>query len=542
MSIPFKNKLLLTKIFLITCFLQFSITDAAEKNHHLHPDCELSFERPLLNSGQSNSEFEIQDFYSYATTNKPKASHQDLLSAALHLASGRNPQVIHPELLNELRLFSHSLSNSELTSPNTLNAIFAELQEQMGEKEFLKSAGTFAVAVKKAVTSPTNADNDLRNMNRAWGWKLLPENDKAFHDPTYLSYVLQQSRASGALIELGVKSDSNPQILFEQAWSKIAPSRVEPPSIFTMTGTDANNSLYDIAERVVKKRKFRLFYQKGPAEILGFRGIYGGGSGRIARLGSAWATLDHTKSQKFLITNPITPYWEPTDPKEIRRLKQLEKKALREIWWKVRWGDSPIGGILLEPIYGASGVYFYRKEFLIQLRQLCDELKIPIFADEILTGGGRTGKFFAYEHYEGFEPDFITFGKGLQVSGIAQVKRQTFIIGKPLRIVTLTQYNEAFLKSAQIMNRIREDHLMENAEKVGFYFINRLRSELLPENTTENEKLKNLRGKGLLIYGELIKEQNVVRDALGRLMPYLTLTEEEVDQLKFKRKYFYSNY
>ncbi|MFN7824040.1 MAG: aminotransferase class III-fold pyridoxal phosphate-dependent enzyme [Pseudobdellovibrionaceae bacterium] len=52
---------------------------------------------------------------------------------------------------------------------------------------------------------------------------------------------------------------------------------------------------------------------------------------------------------------------------------------------------------------GAKGVYFYRPQFLIKVQALAEKYQVHIFADEILTGGGRTGKFFAFQHNEGFQ-------------------------------------------------------------------------------------------------------------------------------------------
>ncbi len=112
------------------------------------------------------------------------------------------------------------------------------------------------------------------------------------------------------------------------------------------------------------------------------------------------------------------------------------------------------------------------------MRKLCDKYGIPIACDETLTGEGRTGKFFAYEHYPDFLPDFVIFGKGLIVNGIAfqprmeqQKKVRDYFTMKNFSSVTNITTPQPILQCCQVLQRILEGKLMDNIAQVGFYFI-----------------------------------------------------------------------
>jgi adenosylmethionine-8-amino-7-oxononanoate aminotransferase len=135
-------------------------------------------------------------------------------------------------------------------------------------------------------------------------------------------------------------------------------------------------------------------------------------------------------SEKFVIDPPYVKelnMQSATEPEKLQKQKQREEKSLALIEKKLRDTNLDIGAVWIETIVGHyKCLLFFRKEFLCNLRKLCDKYNVPIFCDEILTCGGRTGKPLAYQHYAGFEPDYFSFGKGLLVSGVAAVHRDFF--------------------------------------------------------------------------------------------------------------------
>jgi 4-aminobutyrate aminotransferase-like enzyme len=462
---------------------------------------------------------------------------RELLAVVLNLKSGTRPQFLSETLLAPLRAVAGVKTTSELSDEEVLDRVVQRLKQRMGQQEFDKTVGASIGASQSAlIVTQKGASKrkalDLTDLNRGWGWKLLRDDDPAFKDPEYLArYTRLSGNTSARVLNLNSSQmETDPWKLFALAWKAIAPKDVDPSRLqFSLTGTDANNRLYEIVEDFYAHNHDSTFVNKSPIEILAFDGVYGGGAGRIGNLSLFHRSETSKPFSELLITSPDTVLWDPKDPTEVARLVPLEDQAIQEIKDRVSRGSSPIGGLLLEPILGAKGVRFYRPEFLSRLRSLCDQLNLPIIADEILTGGGRTGTFFAYQHYQGFEPDLITFGKGLQVSGVAQTDRGLARFGPlPKRMVTLRHYGETLLKSAQIMTRIREGHLMKNARLIGDYWVDQLRKKASASRPfSDLEAAQIARGKGMLIYSTY--KPDGIRDAVGRLLPPLTLNKQDVD-------------
>jgi 4-aminobutyrate aminotransferase-like enzyme len=470
---------------------------------------------------------------------KPEA----LLRATLGLLGGGDvatlPRHVRTALSKQVKKSQRSLRKRK-----TQMALIDTLKRQVGEQQFEKVAGSQAAGLKAALSKLDEGrgwgPTDSHDMQRGWGWQLLPKGDKAFSDPTFLARMLRESGQTGHGM---VHNEPSRAIdVFRSAWSKIAPNNVRPEA-FALTGSDANNLLYSVAlvaaQRRLGKREIKS------AEILYFDGVYAGGRGKIGGASFLPYGKDGAPNlEAYKIASPHTPQFGRITKAEVKRLEKIEAQALQQIEKKVTsQTGKPIGGLLIEPMLGAKGVYFYRPEFLLKLRTLCDKLKIPIMADEILTGGGRTGKFFAYQHYKGFEPDFVTFGKGLQVAGVATVRRDAprDAKGKPVwdkrppsysmprGMTTLSAYSEPLLKGAQVMTRIHDGKLMQNAARVGKRIVTKLKAYAKAHPSDYRDKEGPPRGMGLLIFSRVRPDR--VMDAMGRLMPPLTLSQQQADQI-----------
>jgi len=141
------------------------------------------------------------------------------------------------------------------------------------------------------------------------------------------------------------------------------------------------------------------------------------------------------------------------------------------------------------------------------VRDICTKYGIILIFDEVVTGFGRTGKMFAYEHFD-VVPDIMTLGKGMS-SGYAAISGMvvTEELGKlgfapNYHGFTMSGYPLANAIAYANIKTIIEENLVENAAKVGEYFIRQL--ERLKEDF---EVVGDVRGKGLLICVEIVKDK-----------------------------------
>ncbi len=212
---------------------------------------------------------------------------------------------------------------------------------------------------------------------------------------------------------------------------------------------------------------------------------------------------------------------------------------------KVRQAHGPrIVAILMEPIQGESGVQLAPAGYLKAVRELCNRRGWLMMLDEIQTGIGRTGQWFAFQH-EGIVPDVMTLAKGLG-NGIpigACLAR-----GKAAELFTPGSHGSTFggnplacRVGCTVLDIIEEQGLLENARLQGERLLARLRAEL-----ADDPNVLAIRGQGLMIGIELkqpIRDLtliaardhglliNVTRGKTIRLLPPLTIDGREVEMI-----------
>ena len=193
--------------------------------------------------------------------------------------------------------------------------------------------------------------------------------------------------------------------------------------------------------------------------------------------------------------------------------------------------------VIIEGIQGVAGIFEPETSYMKALRELCDKNGTLLILDEIQSGYGRTGRFFAHQH-NGIKADIITMAKGMA---------NGFPIGaiiinpsiKPVYGMLGTTFGGNHLACAAalaVLDIIESEHLIENAEKVGNYF-----RDFFHRNGKLDPALKDYRGKGLMIGLEIKDEFAGLRDRLLfekhfftgaagakviRLLPSLTVSME----------------
>lgn len=168
--------------------------------------------------------------------------------------------------------------------------------------------------------------------------------------------------------------------------------------------------------------------------------------------------------------------------------------------------DDETCAILMELVQGEGGIILMDKDYVKQVRELCDEKGILLILDEVQTGIGRTGKYFAYEHFD-IEPDIMTLAKGLG-GGVpigAVVATNKAAAFEPGDHGTTFGGNPLACASAlAVLDTIEKDNLLDNVNTVGHYL-----STLLKEIVNKYDIVKEHRGLGLMQGIEIDKKVNV---------------------------------
>ena len=223
-----------------------------------------------------------------------------------------------------------------------------------------------------------------------------------------------------------------------------------------------------------------------------------------------------------------------------------EKKALDQINQAVTNNPNDIAALIIEPIQGEGGDNHFRQEFFKELKSLSIKHDFLLIYDEVQTGIGITGKMWAHEHFEGCQPDIISFGKKTQVCGILVGNRINEVEKNVFK--RSSRINSTFggsltdmVRFKIILETIKEFNLLENAKTNGQY--------LLKEITKLEEQFPafviNSRGLGLFCSFDLPssnERDELVQETyknklmiLGcgiksiRFRPHLTVTKVEID-------------
>lgn len=185
-------------------------------------------------------------------------------------------------------------------------------------------------------------------------------------------------------------------------------------------------------------------------------------------------------------------------------------KFIEHYIFKKKISPSEVAAIIVEPIQGEGGYLLPKDDFLPGLRDLCDKHGILLIADEIQSGMGRTGKWYAIEHW-GVKPDIVCTAKGLG-SGmpIGAIVTHRDIIGKWIPGAHASTFGGNPLSCAvagTTIDIIREEGLLENVARLGEYTLERL-----GQFQQQHPSLKRVEGKGLMIGVEFAKDGRPIPD------------------------------
>ena len=318
--------------------------------------------------------------------------------------------------------------------------------------------------------------------------------------PHYVKAVTAQ------LEKLGFYSNAVQNSLQKELASKLGKaSGYDDYSLFLCnSGAEANENAMKLAS-----------FQTGRSKVLAFgKAFHGRTSGAVAvtdnpRIQSPFNATDHVR-------------FAPLNDAEA-----VEKE--------LRTGEY--AAAIIEGIQGVAGIHEPSDGFLIYLRELCDKTGTVLILDEIQSGYGRTGKFFAHQH-SGIRADIVTTAKGMAngfpIGGVLispAFKAEYGMLG-----TTFGGNHLACAAAIAVLEIMENEHLVENAARIGEYF----RQALCPDGHPIHP-IKEYRGRGLMIGLELkdgyedlrnrlLFEKHFFTGAAGsnviRLLPSLTISEE----------------
>lgn len=172
--------------------------------------------------------------------------------------------------------------------------------------------------------------------------------------------------------------------------------------------------------------------------------------------------------------------------------------------------------ILLEAIQGEGGVHVPPAHYLQAVKDLCDKHDVLLIIDEIQAGMGRTGKFFAYQHF-GIQPDIVTLAKGLAggvpIGAFLSTNKLAHTFKAGDHGSTFGGNPLACAAANAVLTAIETEQLMANATTVGDYLL----EQLLHLKTRYPTLITDVRGKGLMVGVELTKPgRDIVNDCLQK--------------------------
>ena len=275
------------------------------------------------------------------------------------------------------------------------------------------------------------------------------------------------------------------------------------------SGSEANETAFKIA------RQYHLQAGNGGERrykiISRYRAYHGNTMGAMAATGQAERKMGYEPGPTGFI-HVMPPYPYRAHPKLTAEehaeecARQLEETIIHE-------GAETVAAFIMEPLISGGGVLVPPDNYIPLVREICDRHGVLLIFDEVVSGFGRLGKMFGYEHWK-TQADIYTFAKGLASGYIpvaaTVVKESIFekFYGDPSEMRHFRQINTfgghpvASAVALRALQIVEDERLPENASKVGTYLLNQMQQAL-----ADHPFAGEIRGKGMIMGIELVEDR-----------------------------------
>ena len=325
-------------------------------------------------------------------------------------------------------------------------------------------------------------------------------------------------------------------------------------TMFAVSGSEANERSMQIA-----RHYWLATGQTAKHKVISLEGGYHGatmGTFAVCGLPEMAASYAVLQVPGFVKVTPPYPFRDRglgSDEELVeQRARELREAILRE-------GPDTVSAVIMEPVLSSGGFIIPPIGWLRAVRRICDELDVLMIADEVITGFGRTGRWFGCEH-DAIVPDLMSVAKGITSGYIplsASIARRRLATAFPEHTTRENVHPNTYaghpVACAAALANIRileQDHLVENAQVMGRRLL-----EGLVDALGKNRIVGEVRGRGLMVCVELVDpdgsgrplesarmaeldrktwERGAIvyaRGAVLRLAPPLCISAQEVDQL-----------
>lgn len=270
------------------------------------------------------------------------------------------------------------------------------------------------------------------------------------------------------------------------------------------SGAEANENALKLAS-----------FHTGKSRVISFDNSFHG------RTSAAVAVTDNAKINAPINKQQVTTFL------PLNKIELVEKELRK----------NDVCAIILEGIQGVGGLDQGTTEFFVGLEKLCEKYEVVLILDEIQSGYGRSGKFFAFQHHN-IKPDIITtakgMGNGFPIGGVLIAPNLEASYG--LLGTTFGGNHMACAAALSVLEVIEKEELIENANEVSNYFLSEIK---------QVDQVKKVKGRGLmtgvefdfevgelrkkLIYDHQIFTGGAMNKNLLRILPPLTVKKEHID-------------